>query len=71
MIYSDAFDALPPMAKDAVYARLWRILSGAETGPRGRYAHLTRADRETVLSILRDTKKDLPDYMRAAAPALQ
>ena len=69
MIYSDAFDALPPMAKDAVYSRLWRILSGAETNKR--YAQLTKADRDAVLGILRGTKKDLPDYMRAGAPALQ
>ena len=64
MIYSDAFDALPPMAKDAVYSRLWKVLSGAETG--ARYAHLTKADRDAVIGILRDTKNDLPDYMRAA-----
>ena len=28
MIYSAAFDALPPSAKDAVYRRLWEVLSG-------------------------------------------
>jgi hypothetical protein len=62
MIYSDAFDALPPMAKDAVYSRLWQILSGAETAPR--YAKLTKADRDAVLEILRDTKSDLPDKLK-------
>jgi hypothetical protein len=65
MIYSDAFDALPPMAKDAVYSRLWQILSGADTAPR--YAKLAKADRDAVLDILRETKKDLPDAMRTAA----
>jgi hypothetical protein len=66
MIYTDAFDALPPAAKDAVYARLWQVLSGAETAKR--YALLTRPDRDNILSILRDTKKDLPAYMRDGTP---
>ncbi len=60
MIYSPGFDALPATAKKAVYERLWAILSGKETGRP--YARLTAADREAVLQILRDTKKDLPDY---------
>jgi len=64
LIYSDAFDALPKTAKEAVYARLWQVLSGAESGKR--YARLTRDDRTAVLEILRDTKKDLPAYMRAS-----
>jgi hypothetical protein len=69
MIYTDAFDAMPPAAKDAVYRRLWQVLSGADPAPR--YARLTRADRENVLAILRDTKKDLPPYMRDGTPALK
>jgi hypothetical protein len=58
MIYTDAFDALPPAAKDAVYARMWQILSGTETDRR--YARLKPADRTAILEILRETKKDLP-----------
>jgi hypothetical protein len=58
MIYSEAFDALPPAARDAVYARMWQILSGAETDRR--YARLKPADRTAILEILRETKKDLP-----------
>jgi hypothetical protein len=47
------------LAKDAVYARMSEILSGKET--RNRYtARLSRADREAIVQILRDTKKDLP-----------
>jgi hypothetical protein len=57
LIYSDAFDALPPEAKTAVSARMWQILSGAETGKA--YARLKPADRTAILEILRDTKKDL------------
>jgi hypothetical protein len=30
MIYADVFDRLPAEAKDAIYARLWQVLSGEE-----------------------------------------
>ena len=60
MIYTAAFDALPTDAKDAVYRRLWQVLSGADRD--SRYEHLTRGDRQAVVEILRDTKPDLPDY---------
>ena len=30
LIYSQAFDALPPGAKDPIYRRLWEVLSGQE-----------------------------------------
>lgn len=62
MIYTEAFDRLPPAALDAVYARLWEVLSGRETRPR--YAVLSAADRRAILEILRDTKPNLPDYFR-------
>jgi hypothetical protein len=61
LVYSDAFDALPPTAKDAIYRRLWEVLSGAEREPRYRAA-LPLEDRRAVVDILRDTKKDLPAY---------
>jgi hypothetical protein len=60
MIYTEAFDALPRMAKDAVVARMMTILTGKEKAPK--YAVLTAADRRAVLEILRETKKGLlPD----------
>jgi hypothetical protein len=62
LIDSEAFDALPATAKDAVYARMWKVLSGGETGRR--YARLKAADRTAVIEILRDTRKDLPAYWR-------
>jgi hypothetical protein len=65
MIYSEVFDALPLLAKGAVYRRLWRVLSGRERGEP--YSHLTAADRQAVIEILRATKKDLPDYFRQPA----
>ena len=62
MIYSETFDALPPLAKDAVYSRMWQILSGQESGKP--YNRLTPADRRAIIEILRGTKKDLPQYFR-------
>lgn len=58
MIYSAAFDGLPSEAKDAIYQRLYLVLSGAVTG--AQYTRLSRADRQAVLEILRETKKGLP-----------
>ena len=63
MIYSPAFDALPASALDAVYQRMWTILSGQETDTI--YAHVTRADRSAVVEILRETKASLPRYFQA------
>jgi len=60
MIYTDAFDALPVLAKDTVYARLWSVLSGQERDEV--YARLSRDDRQAIVEILRDTKTDLPIY---------
>ena len=58
MIYSEAFEALPASAKDAVYARLQVVLSGRDKAPR--YKVLSAADRQAILEILRATKKNLP-----------
>ena len=63
MIYTDAFDALPPAAKDAVYTRMWEVLSGREK--RSPYSSmLSAADRQAIVQILRATKKDLPSYFQ-------
>jgi hypothetical protein len=59
-IYDASFDALPPPARDAIYRRLWKVLSGAESAPK--YARLTPADRRAIVEILRDTKPGLPSY---------
>jgi hypothetical protein len=63
LIYSPAFDALPPAAKDPIYRRMWEVLSGQEQDPRYRSA-LSLADRQAIVEILRDTKKDLPPYLQ-------
>jgi len=62
MIYTPAFDGLPARAKDAVYARLWEVLSGREKAPR--YRTLTLADRQAIVEILRDTKPGLPTFFQ-------
>ena len=69
MIYTPAFDALPPAAKNAVYTRLWEVLSGRETQPR--YRSLTPQDRQAIVSILRETKRDLPTYFQAGQGQVQ
>ena len=63
LIYSPAFDALPPSAKDPIYKRLWEVLSGQDSDERYRSA-LSLADRQAIVEILRDTKKDLPRYFQ-------
>ena len=61
LIYSTAFDALPPAAKDPVYRRMWAVLGGEESGSRYRSA-LSFDDRQAIVEILRATKADLPGY---------
>ncbi len=63
LVYSEAFDALPPVAKDAVYARLWHVLSGAEHAT-ARYARLSRGGRQAIVEILRETKSGLPAFFQ-------
>ncbi len=60
LIYSDAFDAMPEVAKERVYRRLWEVLTGSDKSPK--YAKLSAADRKAVLQILLETKKSLPAY---------
>jgi hypothetical protein len=58
MIYSPAFDGLPAPALDAVYRRMWDIVS--------RPGKVTRDDRRAVVEILRTTKAGLPPYFDPA-----
>jgi hypothetical protein len=60
MIYTEAFDGLPAATKEAIYQRMSRVLSGREPDPR--YVRLSVADRQAIIAILRDTKKDLPAW---------
>ncbi|MDR1988647.1 MAG: hypothetical protein LBQ09_00280 [Acidobacteriaceae bacterium] len=56
MIYTPAFDALPDVARYAVYDRIAEVLSGRNPSPV--YTTLSGADRQAVLEILRDTKPE-------------
>jgi hypothetical protein len=58
LVYSDAFDALLPAVKEAVYRRMLDTLSAGD--PARRHVPVTAADRQAVLEILRDTKPDFP-----------
>jgi hypothetical protein len=63
MICSPAFDALPAEAKKAIYERTWQVLSGEAKD--SKYSRLSPTDRTAIVEILRDTRKDLPDYFKA------
>jgi hypothetical protein len=63
VIYSEPFDALPDLAKQAIYRRLWAVLSGDARD--ARYERLSADDRRALVEILRDTKPDLPAYYDA------
>ena len=60
MIYSEVFDSLPLEARDAIYQRLWLVLSGAAADEK--YSSLSRSERKAIVEILRETKKGLPPY---------
>jgi hypothetical protein len=62
LIYSDAFAALPPAARDHLYLRLHEVLTGKDQSKE--FAVLSRDDRSTILEILLDTKSGLPDYWK-------
>ena len=65
MIYTAAFDALPDVALDAIYRRMWAVLSGEVT--ESPYDRLTLADRQAIVEILRETKPGLRDYFTSVA----
>ena len=62
MIYTEAFDALPPSARALVYERMSQVLSG--TAKDWDYSKLTPADRRAIVEILRETKTGLPEYFK-------
>ncbi len=59
LVYSDAFQALPDILKDRVYAGFGRVLSGRDD--REEFAHLSPEDRTAILEILIQT---LPEFER-------
>jgi hypothetical protein len=63
MIYSPGFDGLPQATRDAIYARMWDVLSGTDRDRK--YARLTPQIRADIVDILLDTKPGLPQYFHA------
>ena len=62
MIYSTAFDTLPPGPKAELYQRLADVLTGRDSSPK--YAALTQADRQAAFEIVAATKPDLPTFWK-------
>jgi hypothetical protein len=60
LIYSEAFDELPSALKDAIYKRLFEILSGEEE----EFASISAETKFALIEILRETKRGLPEYWR-------
>jgi hypothetical protein len=58
MVYSEAFDGLPPAVRQAVYRRMLDTLSGNDAS--GARLRLSADDRRAILEILRETKPDFP-----------
>jgi hypothetical protein len=63
MIYSELFDSLPAPARDAVLRRTYDVLTGTLEGEE--FSALTEQDRAAAYEIVRDTKKNLPDYWKS------
>jgi hypothetical protein len=59
LIYSDAFDGLPKSVRNMVYQQLWQVLTADE--PSRRYRHLTKANQQSIIEILRATKTELAE----------
>ncbi|MEP6832410.1 MAG: hypothetical protein ABJB74_03410 [Gemmatimonas sp.] len=59
LIYSEGFDALPEVARRAVYQRIRDVMTGVDTNID--FAAISGPDRKAVLEILRDTK---PEFNR-------
>lgn len=62
MIYSEAFDGMPPVARDRILERLYAVLSGEDQSPK--FAKIGNSERRATLEILRETKRNLPEYWR-------
>jgi len=62
MIYSDLFDALPDLAKNSVYHRLYDVLTATDKSEA--FSGLSPEDRRAVFEIVRDTKSNLPAYWK-------
>lgn len=64
MIYSTAFDDLPPKLRAMVYDRLLAILDGRDDSDD--FSHLGAFERAAIKAILLETKSDLPPNWRSS-----
>jgi hypothetical protein len=62
LIYSESFLALPDAVRNYVWQRLWDILNRRDASQE--FAHLSPADRQAVIEIVRATHPELPDYWK-------
>jgi hypothetical protein len=62
LIYSDAFDGLPKVARLRILQRLAEILRGEDESEM--YSHLSATMRDELLEILRDTKPEFRSVLK-------
>jgi hypothetical protein len=62
LIYTEAFDALPPQVREHVWKRIWEVVTGQDKSED--FQHLSAEDRQAIHEILLATKQKLPDYWR-------
>lgn len=62
LIYSDAFTQMPIVARDLTLERMHEVLTDRDYS--GGFGHLSAADRQAILEILRETVSELPAYWR-------
>jgi len=60
LIYTEEFDSLPAEVMTQIRIRVADILSGEDQT--GKYSHLKQQDKEALVGILMDTKRDLLQY---------
>jgi hypothetical protein len=60
LIYSESFCDLPGEVRNYVWQRLWDILNGRVDDQK--LPHLTEADRQAILEIVRETHPEMPDF---------
>lgn len=66
LIYSDAFDAIPELARQIFAQRLVEVLEGADTSED--FAHLSSADRRAILEILQETRPGVLELGESGGP---
>ena len=66
LIYSEAFEKLPPQMRELLLSKLLKILDGSLDDPQ--FARITPEDRSTILEILRDTLPFLPATAKPPTP---